>query len=201
MSSAAFLEAVESRRSVYAISPESPISDEKIQEIVAFAVKHAPSSFNVQSGRVVLLLGNDHKKLWDITEDVLKPVVPAEQFPATQQKVQGFRNGYGSVLFFEDENDVQELANKFTLYKDRFPTWSEHSNAIIQFVVWTALEKEGLGATLQHYNPLITARVLSEWNLPSSWQLIAQMPFGKPIAPAGEKSFKPVEERFKVFKS
>ncbi|OCH87546.1 nitroreductase [Obba rivulosa] len=199
--SAAFLEAVASRRSIYAISPETTIPDEKIEEIIAFAIKHVPSSFNVQSARVVLLLGNDHKKLWDITEEVLRGVAPPEQFSATQQKIQGFRNGYGSILFFDDENDVQELQNKFALYKDRFPIWSNHSNGMLQFVVWTALEKEGLGATLQHYNPLITARVLSEWNLPNSWQLIAQMPFGKPTAPAGEKTFKPIEERFKIFKS
>ena len=71
---------------------------------------------------------------------------------------------------------------------------------ILQFIVWTALEAEGLGASLQHYNPLIKPQVLSTWNIPSSWQLIAQMPFGTPSAPAGEKTFEPVEGvRFKVF--
>ena len=71
---------------------------------------------------------------------------------------------------------------------------------ILQFVVWTALENEGLGATLQHYNPLITQQVLSTWGLPESWTLIAQLPFGKPTAPAGEKTFAPIEgERLKVF--
>lgn len=50
--SAAFLEAVKARRSIYTIGSESTISDEKIEEIIATAVKHAPSSFNVQSSRV-----------------------------------------------------------------------------------------------------------------------------------------------------
>lgn len=71
---------------------------------------------------------------------------------------------------------------------------------ILQFIVWTALETEGLGASLQHYNPLITPQVLSTWNIPSSWTLVAQLPFGKPSAPAGEKTFQPIEGvRFKVF--
>lgn len=66
--------------------------------------------------------------------------------------------------------------------------------------MWTALEAEGLGATLQHYNPLISAQVLATWDLPTSWVLVAQLPFGKPTAPAGEKTFEPVEgKRFLTF--
>ena len=75
-----------------------------------------------------------------------------------------------------------------------------YTQGILQFVVWTALEAEGLGATLQHYNELIASQVASTWGLPESWTLIAQMPFGKPTAPAGEKTFQPIEgERLKVF--
>lgn len=53
--SAALFEAIKTRRSVYTITPESTIPDEKIEEIIATAVKHAPSSFNSQSSRVRLL--------------------------------------------------------------------------------------------------------------------------------------------------
>ena len=78
------------------------------------------------------------------------------------------------------------------------PCWN--LQAILQFIVWTALETEGLGASLQHYNPLINAQVQSTWNLPTSWSLVAQIPFGKPSAPAAERTYLPVEgERFKVF--
>ena len=67
-------------------------------------------------------------------------------------------------------------------------------------MIWTVLEAEGLGVNLQHYNPLIDERVKAEWELPESWKLIAQMPFGKPSVAAGEKKFNPVQERIKVFK-
>lgn len=63
-----FYSAIEDRRSIYAISKEQVVSDEKIQEVIYHAVKHTPSAFNSQSARVVVLLGEQHDKLWDITK-------------------------------------------------------------------------------------------------------------------------------------
>jgi len=65
-------------------------------------------------------------------------------------------------------------------------------------VMWAALEAEGLGASLQHYNPLIDDAVKRRWNVPESWQLVAQMPFGKPIAAPGDKDVLPIEPRLMV---
>lgn len=188
------------RRSIYGLSKESPISDQRIQEMIEEAVKDTPSAFNSQSTRVVLLLGQQHDRLWDIATDVLKAIVPSDQFSSTQQKMDGFRNGYGTVLFFEDQAVVEGLQQQFPLYQDKFPEWSQHTSAMHQLVIWMAFEAEGLGANLQHYNPLIDEKVKAEWSLPESWKLIAQMPFGKPTAPAREKQFNPLEERLKVFK-
>ena len=50
--SAAFFEFVRNRRTIYTLTPESTIPDEKVQEIITEAIKHAPSSFNSQSSRV-----------------------------------------------------------------------------------------------------------------------------------------------------
>lgn len=54
-------------------------------------------------------------------------------------------------------------------------------------------------STLQHYNPLIDEAVAKEFDIPSNWTLNAQLVFGAPKAPAGDKEFKPLEERVKVF--
>lgn len=93
---------------------------------------------------------------------------------------------------------------------------------MIQFAIWTAFELEGLGASLQvrlpprlsalpyadrapltphgqHYNPLIDQKVKAEWNIPATWKLIAEMPFGTPGAPAGDKQFNPIDDRVKVY--
>jgi len=71
---------------------------------------------------------------------------------------------------------------------------------MLQFAIWTALEIEGFGATLQHYNPLIDEKVRKEWDVPENWKLTAQMPFGKPVVLAGEKEFQPLENRVKIYK-
>ncbi|PAE15526.1 nitroreductase [Virgibacillus sp. 7505] len=195
-----FFKALENRRSIYGLAKESPVSDERIQEIVEFAVKYTPSAFNSQSTRVIVLLGDKHDRFWDLTEEQLRAVVPADNFAPTEEKIASFRNGYGTVLFFEDETVVKGLQEQFALYAENFPIWSEQTSGMHQLVVWTALEMEGLGASLQHYNPLVDEAIQKEWDIPSNWKLRGQMPFGKPTAPAGDKEFQPLEERVKVIK-
>jgi len=195
-----FYVAIQDRRSIYGISKEKVASDERIQEIIETAVKHTPSAFNSQSARVLVLLGDHQNKLWDITKDNLRKIVPVDKFPPTEEKINSFQNGYGTVLFFEDQSVVEQLQSSYALYKDNFPIWSQQSAGMLQFVIWTALEAEGFGASLQHYSPLIETEVSNQWNVPTTWKLIAQLPFGKPTAIPGEKEFKPLEERVKVFK-
>ena len=196
-----FFDAVRNRRTFYLISNEKIVSYERIKDIVNDAVKYTPSAFNSQTARIVLLLGEQHEKLWDVVKAELKKIVPAEKFKSTEDKVDGaFRSGYGTVLYFEDMSVVEGLQQQFPAYKENFPLWSNQSSGMLQFVIWTALELEGLGASLQHYNPVIDNAVKAEWNIPDSWKLIAQMPFGKAIQNQGEKEFKPLEERIKVYK-
>lgn len=42
-----------------------------------------------------------------------------------------------------------------------------------QYYVWMALETHGLGANLQHYNPLIDDEVKKTFDLPEHWILKA----------------------------
>jgi uncharacterized protein len=195
-----FYQAIKERRSIYGISNEQVLTDDQIVELVNFAVKYTPSSFNSQSARAVVLLGDQHRKLWDITEETLRKLVPADSFGSTQDKMNAFRSGYGTVLFFEDQNVIRTLQEQFALYKDNFPVWSEQSSGMLQYVVWTALDLEGMGASLQHYNPLIDEEVKRTWNLPEEWKLIGQMPFGKPIVRPEAKTFNFKNEHVKVYK-
>lgn len=52
---------------------------------------------------------------------------------------------------------------------------------------------------LQHYNPLPDAAAAKEWDIPTTWKLRAQMPFGSNQAPFGDKTFIDDAIRFKVF--
>lgn len=97
------LEAVKTRRTVYGLKPESPISDDTIEAIVEDAVLHVPSSFNTQTSRVVLLLKDEHKKVWDIALQAMEGLVATGALPkeayesSTKPKLEGFRAGYGTV--------------------------------------------------------------------------------------------------------
>jgi predicted oxidoreductase (fatty acid repression mutant protein) len=195
-----FLDAVVSRRTLYGIGNQKIVSEDKIIEIVKTAVTHSPSSFNSQSSRAVVLFGANHERLWDLTKETLAKIVPPENFAQTASKIDSFHAGYGTVLYFEDQNIVEGLQKQFALYKDKFPIWSEQAAGILEFVVWTALEQEGLGVSLQHYDPIIDEQVKKEWNIPLNWKLNAQMPFGNPVAPPMEKSFAPIDERVKFYK-
>ncbi len=195
-----FKDALKHRRSYYALSDKCPITDGQVKELVDFAVTHVPSAFNSQSTRIVLLLGDSHRRLWDITKSVLKAVVPSEAFTKTEAKIDGsFRSGHGTVLFFEDNAVVRKLQNGFPMYADNFPTWSMQTSAMHQLAVWTMLEDCGLGASLQHYNPLIDDLVRKEWGISPDWMLVAQMPFGTPVGEPGEKEFDPIERRVLTF--
>lgn len=188
------------RRSIYALGRQSTLDVSKIQKMIEEILLSTPSAFNSQSTRIVLLLGDDHIKLWDITKDALLRLIGEENFSGTKAKIEGcFQSGHGTILFFEDQNVVKGLQEAFPLYKDSFPTFSEHTSAMHQYAAWTRLAEIGYGATLQHYNPVIDADVANAWNLPESWKLVAQMPFGDILQPAGEKEFNPIEDRFKVF--
>jgi len=193
---------IKERRSVYTLSPESTISDSEIQKILETALEEAPSTFGSYTTRLVLLLKEEHYKFWDITTEILKSVTPEEQFEnSTKGRLAMFRNAYGTVLYFEDPENTRALENKFPFIKDNFQPWSEHTSAIHQFIVWTAFANAGLGANLQHYSPLVDEKTKTTFDIPASWRLIAQMPFGKPTAPAGPKPTgfkKPLEERLLV---
>jgi uncharacterized protein len=105
----------EHRISCYQLTRESTIPDSRIKEIVNFVVKHAPSSFNVQSARVVILLKEEHDALWNIADEVAKSSHP-EAYDMLGKMISAFGSAYGSILFLEDQDSLQALANKNPLF-------------------------------------------------------------------------------------
>ncbi|KAJ7614332.1 Nitroreductase-like protein, partial [Roridomyces roridus] len=169
--SASYLDAITVRRSNYALTNKSSVSDEKLQDIIKHAVKHCPTPFNSQTHFAGLL--DLHK------------------------------GGYGSVMFFEDQAIVDGIIQKQPFVANQFPDWNKNAAGILHATIWTAFSLEGLAATLQH--PPLTAEMIAGLNLgfdvPSTWKSTAILPFGDPAAPPKDKTFLPVEDRFKVVKS
>lgn len=195
-----FLDTIKKRRSIYGLGKNVTLSESEIEAIIKEAVKNSPTAFNAQSPRAVILFGEAHEKLWSLTEAALKPLTPPEAFEATKQKLAGFKAGFGTVLFFIHTDTVKNLQDQFALYADNFPVWAEQSNGIAQSNTWVALEEAGLGANLQHYNPVIDEAVAKEWSIPENWQLRAQLVFGSKESEANEKEFLNDDERFLVIK-
>lgn len=137
-----FYTVLKERRSYYSINKEVKVSEQRIKEIVEFAVKYTPSAFNSQTARLVVLTDEAHNKLWDITTETLKKAVGNGNFSGTQQKMDAFKAGYGTVLFFEDEAIVKSLQEQFALYAENFPIWSNQASGMHQLVVWAALEAD-----------------------------------------------------------
>ena len=190
----------EARRSIYTLGNKLAVSNEEIVKLVEHAILHTPSAFNSQSTRIIVLFGAEHQKLWQITEDTLRDIVGDEaKFVPTKQKIDSFKAGVGTVLFYEDHKVIRALQEKAPLYADKFPLWAQHASAMHQYVIWTELASLNIGANLQHYNPIIDEQVASTWNVDADWEFVAQLVFGSIEQPAGEKAFEAVESRLQVF--
>lgn len=193
------LELLAKRRTQYALGNKLPLSEDQIEALVKEAIRLAPSSFNSQSSRAVILFGAESKKVWSLIEGELRKIVPAENFASTEAKMQGFAAGAGTILFYEDQATVEKLQQDFALYADAFPGFSANSAGMAQLAVWTALAEEGIGASLQHYSPIADEALAKAFDIPSSWKLIAQMPFGSNESAPGEKTFINDDDRFAVY--
>ena len=194
-----FISLAEKRRTIYHLGNKVTQSKDEITKIIHDVSKQAPSSFNSQSSRVFVLYGEAHQKLWDITANALKAIMPADAFEGTKAKIDSFAAGFGTVLYFEDEQVVEDLQAKFPPYAANFPKWSDQAHGITAYGVWLALAEVNIGASLQHYNELIEEAVRKEWDVPAKWSLKAQMPFGSIETPADPKAFIETAARFKTF--
>ncbi|WP_151811185.1 nitroreductase family protein [Acinetobacter bereziniae] len=196
-----FLDLIHKRRTIYAIGRHVNHSPEYLSDLIQQAIKQSPSSFNSQSSRAVILFNAEHEKFWNFVKAQLKAYAKDEASALkTEAKMDSFIAGFGTVLFFEDQDVVKDLQAQFPSYADNFPVWAEHSTAIAQFATWTALNSDGLGASLQHYNPIVDEQVHAEWDIPKNWKLRAQLVFGSIEADASEKTYMDDAVRFKVFK-
>lgn len=196
-----FIDLAKKRRSIYALGRNVKLSTDELTDLIKTNMKQAPTPFNNQTTRAVILFGDSHEKLWDIVINRLKQEVPDEAaFARTAAKINNFKAAFGTILFYTETKTVKKFEDNFPLYADNFQDWSEQAQGNAQYSVWTSLAENGLGANLQHYNPLIDDEVRVAFNIPASWRLRAEMDFGSIEAPAGDKEYMADDDRFLVFK-
>ena len=171
------LELLAKRHSFYDIN-NNISNNTNVIDIIKKAMDIYPSSFNSQEARILLLLGNKHNKLWEIIENKLTQISPIEKHKEIKEKISSFSDGFGTILFFIDTETVKSLEQKYSLYANNFINWANQSNAMLQYIIWATLANNQIGASLQHYNPLIDNEIKREFNISDNWLLVAQMPFG-----------------------
>ncbi|KAL2753194.1 hypothetical protein ACRALDRAFT_1077639 [Sodiomyces alcalophilus JCM 7366] len=201
MSAQAFLDMAKNRRTYYKLSSEIPISKERVQEIVNELMLHCPTPYNSQATRAVILFGDEHKKLWDIATEIMEPILaPKIGAEAVSARFNGFRDSAATVMFFIDTDAVKVMQETFAFIADKWPLWASQADGMMQYALWTALEAEGLGCNLQHYNPEVDDKVAAAFGIPAAWKLSAQLVLGGNPDPSElpEKTVVPLETRVKV---
>ena len=185
------IKSLEERRTYYNINKEIPVEEDKVFDLIKKATELVPDAFNMKSSRVIVVTKEEQDQLWDNIYDIFEGKVPRE-------KIDSFKNGYGTILYFFDKNVVENFQEQFPSYKDKFPIWALQSSAMLQLSIWTGLKELGIGASLQHYDPVIDNMVKNMFNIPDNYILNAQMPFGGIESYPEEKEKENISERVTI---
>jgi predicted oxidoreductase (fatty acid repression mutant protein) len=120
------------RRSVYALTNESTIPDERIEELI-LRPPCIPQSFNSQATRIVVLLKEQQEKLRDAAREDASASVSAELFKKLYQpRITGTVTRYphlidenvltrAQALFYEDTAPIKPHEEKWPMLRDQFP--------------------------------------------------------------------------------
>jgi len=111
----------------------------------------------------------------------------------------GAKDAVGTVLFFEDLNAVEQMPAQGV----RQEAYKQNNNANAQYAVWLALAELDLGGSLQHFNvgyeQGFDKGTKELFDLPDSYEMLAQLPFGSVEQEVGEKEHIDTNEQVKVF--
>lgn len=185
---------LEKRRSIYNIGNDLPISEDEVTTLVKDLTELVPDAFDMKSARVIILFNEKHYFFWDTVFNIFDGKI-------SREKIESFKSGAGTILYFYDKNVVQVLQEKFPLYAQNFPIWANQANGMLQFTIWSGLAEKGIGANLQHYNPVIDKKIKEIFNIPESYEFVAQMPFGNIKLEAPSKAKENIDTRVIVIKN
>ena len=181
------------RRSYYKINKELPVSKEEVIKTIETLTELVPDAFNMKSARVVVAFDEKQNELWDTIYNAFGGKVARE-------KIDSFKAGAGTVLYYYDKSIVEAMQSKFPLYAANFPVWANQANGMLQLSIWTALRELNIGANIQHYNPVIDDNVKKLFNIPDDYVLIAQMPFGGIVEEPAPKDKEDISKRVHIQK-
>lgn len=184
----AFKNVITDRRSIYALNADLPVSEDDITSLVEELTELTPDAFNQKSARAIVVFGDKNQQVWDAIYDAFEGKV-------SREKIDSFAAGAGTILYFIDRSTIQSMQAQYELYADKFPIWANQANGMLQFNIWSALRSVGVGASLQHYNPVIDEAIREVTGAPEAWELVAQALFGGIAAEPEPKEGEDISQR------
>lgn len=118
-------ESLAKRRTYYNINKELPVAEADVIALVENTTELVPDAFNMKSARVIVATKEKQDALWDAIYDAFGGKVARE-------KIDSFKAGYGTLLYFYDEDVVKGLQEQFPLYAPNFPIWAQQANGMLR---------------------------------------------------------------------
>lgn len=194
-----YLDLVTKRLSQYHLGQEQKHSIEEIANYLGQVANQAPSAMNIQATRLVLLSGEKHLEVWEHIYATQQKIMSEKMFQWFTEVYNGAISGIGTVLFFEDRAIYKTLPNPNPEARQKIKM---RNSAIVQYGTWLALTELGYGASMQHnnlgYEEGFDRGIREMLDLPESWELTAQMPFGSIEIPAVSKEKISLTEQIRV---
>lgn len=187
------IKSLANRRTYYNLDKNIPVLEKEIEAKIKEVTELVPDAFDMKSARVVLIFGKNHDRMWDEIYNVFEGKV-------SRKKIDSFKAGAGTILFFYDEKTVKKMQEQFSLYADNFPVWANQANGMLQISVWSVLRELDIGASLQHYNPVIDEKIKEIFSIPKEYKMVAQMPFGGIVDEPDKKEMEDIDQRVTVIK-
>lgn len=212
------LKAAVQRRSVYHLKNKIPMSENTLIQLIKESVREAPTAFNEQAVRAVVLLNGHHTAFWKLLNHICHNIFSIKNFKNNYQpKIISFSHAFGTILFFTDKNVVQNYNNTINMFGLRsFINWSEQAQGNAQYLTWLVLAEHHIGASIHHYDAALDnsietrhlkvdphalqRTIKAKLHLPNSWDLRTEMVFGEIEERPGRKGMIPDSKRFRIFK-
>ena len=201
-----FIQIAKLRHSVYHLGKNVKFSQKEIINLIENAIKVAPTPFNNQTVRAVILMGGYQGQVWQLIGQNVKQLVGSAKYQqVAAPKIHSFSQGYATVLFYTDTDIVKKTAKQVPGFPaHNFTEWSEQAQGNAQYSVWTALAEQKLGASIHHYSALFGQQVADalakKFQVPKSWRLRTEMVLGSIEKPVQAKPLINDDQKFKVLK-
>ena len=190
------MDVIEKRRSNYDLGNNLEISKKDLINLLRKIIYYAPSPFNVQSSKIVLLNKKSHHLLWTtVVEEFLKKNNNGDLLDSDKARIKREDKAYGTILFYKDERVIEEFKEKLDTYEQKsLDSWCIEESAMLQMNIWNELRLRNIGAHIVHFDD-IDEEVSVAFDIDKNYKLVAMMVFGNIIQEAAVKPKKDIDKR------